>query len=229
MGTMIQRYKLDEADYRGERFKDHGETSRATTSCCRSRSRESIARSTSSICAPARTSSRPTRSARPRWRRPTTAWKHSPREMNLAGARLAREACDKFTHADKPRFVAGAIGPTPKTASICPDVNDPAARNVTFDELRARVLRAGRGPARRRLRPVPRRNDLRHAQRQGGAVRARRTDRRHRRAAAGDDLGHGHRRLGADSVGPDGRARSGIRCATRGRSRSASTARWARR
>jgi 5-methyltetrahydrofolate--homocysteine methyltransferase len=58
------------------------------------------------------------------------------REMNLAGARLAREACDKFSTADKPRFVAGALGPTPKTASISPDVNDPAARNVTFAELR---------------------------------------------------------------------------------------------
>ncbi|MEO7008348.1 MAG: homocysteine S-methyltransferase family protein, partial [Caldimonas sp.] len=59
------------------------------------------------------------------------------REMNLAAARLAREACDKFSSADKPRFVAGALGPTPRTASISPDVNDPAARNVTFDELRA--------------------------------------------------------------------------------------------
>jgi 5-methyltetrahydrofolate--homocysteine methyltransferase len=56
--------------------------------------------------------------------------------MNVAGARLAREACDKFSSADKPRFVAGALGPTPKTASISPDVNDPAARNVTFAELR---------------------------------------------------------------------------------------------
>jgi 5-methyltetrahydrofolate--homocysteine methyltransferase len=58
------------------------------------------------------------------------------REMNVAGARLAKEACAKFTSADKPRFVAGALGPTPKTASISPDVNDPAARNVTFAELR---------------------------------------------------------------------------------------------
>ena len=57
--------------------------------------------------------------------------------MNVAAARLAREACDKFSTPDKPRFVAGALGPTPRTASISPDVNDPAARNVTFDELRA--------------------------------------------------------------------------------------------
>ena len=62
---------------------------------------------------------------------------HLAREMNLASARLARAACDKFSTPDKPRFVAGALGPTPKTASISPDVNDPGARNVTFEELRA--------------------------------------------------------------------------------------------
>ena len=59
------------------------------------------------------------------------------REMNVAAARLARAACDKFSTPDKPRFVAGALGPTPKTASISPDVNDPGARNVSFEELRA--------------------------------------------------------------------------------------------
>jgi 5-methyltetrahydrofolate--homocysteine methyltransferase len=62
---------------------------------------------------------------------------HLAREMNLAAARLAREACDRYGTPDKPRFVAGALGPTPRTASISPDVNDPGARNVSFDELRA--------------------------------------------------------------------------------------------
>ncbi|HYG32934.1 MAG TPA: homocysteine S-methyltransferase family protein, partial [Methylophilaceae bacterium] len=56
-------------------------------------------------------------------------------EMNVQAAKLARAACDKHSTPDKPRFVAGALGPTPKTASISPDVNDPAARNITFDEL----------------------------------------------------------------------------------------------
>ncbi len=56
-------------------------------------------------------------------------------EMNFASARLAREACDRFSTPEKPRFVAGALGPTPKTASISPDVNDPGARNVSFDQL----------------------------------------------------------------------------------------------
>lgn len=58
------------------------------------------------------------------------------REMNLASARLARSAADRYARPDAPRFVAGALGPTPRTASISPDVNDPGARNVTFDELR---------------------------------------------------------------------------------------------
>jgi 5-methyltetrahydrofolate--homocysteine methyltransferase len=57
--------------------------------------------------------------------------------MNVAAARIAREAADKFSTPDKPRFVAGAVGPTPRTASISPDVNDPGARNVSFDQLRA--------------------------------------------------------------------------------------------
>src|SRR5690606_38235906 len=57
-------------------------------------------------------------------------------EMNLASARLAREAADRFATPGRPRFVAGALGPQPKTASISPDVNDPGARNITFDELR---------------------------------------------------------------------------------------------
>ena len=57
-------------------------------------------------------------------------------EMNLASAKLARQAVDKFSTKEKPRFVAGAVGPTPKTASISPDVNDPAVRNITFEALK---------------------------------------------------------------------------------------------
>ena len=56
-------------------------------------------------------------------------------EMNVEAARIARRACERFGTARSPRFVAGALGPTPRTASISPDVNDPGARNVSFDEL----------------------------------------------------------------------------------------------
>lgn len=57
-------------------------------------------------------------------------------EMNHAAARLARRACDRYSTPERPRYAAGAMGPTPRTASISPDVNDPAARNVDFDTLR---------------------------------------------------------------------------------------------
>ncbi|WP_343732719.1 methionine synthase [Duganella sp.] len=60
---------------------------------------------------------------------------HLAYEMNVQAAKLARAATAKYSSADKPRFVAGALGPTPKTASISPDVNDPGARNITFDQL----------------------------------------------------------------------------------------------
>jgi 5-methyltetrahydrofolate--homocysteine methyltransferase len=60
---------------------------------------------------------------------------HLVYELNVTGARLARDLCDEFSTPEKPRFVAGVLGPTGRTASISPDVNDPGARNVTFDEL----------------------------------------------------------------------------------------------
>jgi 5-methyltetrahydrofolate--homocysteine methyltransferase len=73
------------------------------------------------------------------------AMQHLVYELNVAGAKLARDLCDEFSTADKPRFVAGVLGPTGRTASISPDVNDPGARNVTFDELVASYTEAIRG------------------------------------------------------------------------------------
>ena len=66
-------------------------------------------------------------------------------ELNYAGAALARKACDEFSSPEKPRYVAGAIGPTTRTASISPDVNDPGARNVSYDQLVAAYLEAANG------------------------------------------------------------------------------------
>ena len=66
-------------------------------------------------------------------------------ELNLAAARLARTAADDVATADRPRYVAGALGPTTRTASISPDVNDPAARNVSFDQLVAAYAESTRG------------------------------------------------------------------------------------
>ena len=63
---------------------------------------------------------------------------HLVRELNIASAKLARAACDKYEALDgRPRFAAGAMGPTNRTASISPSVEDASIRNVTFEELRA--------------------------------------------------------------------------------------------
>ena len=129
------------------------------------------------------------------------------RDINVAAARLARDAADAAERADpgRPRFVAGALGPTNRTASISPDVGDPAARGRHLGRARGRLPRGGRRSRRGRRRHPAHRDDLRHAQRQGRDLRGRDAVRRARRAAAGDHLGHDRRRLRADAVRPDGR------------------------
>jgi 5-methyltetrahydrofolate--homocysteine methyltransferase len=137
MGTMIQRFKLDEAAYRGERFKDFHKDVKGNNELL-SLTRPDVIRDIheSYLAAGADLIETNTFGA-------TTIAQADydmadlARDMNLASARIAREACDKYSTADKPRFVCGALGPTPKTASISPDVNDAGARNVTFEQLRA--------------------------------------------------------------------------------------------
>jgi 5-methyltetrahydrofolate--homocysteine methyltransferase len=70
---------------------------------------------------------------------------HLVGELNEAGARLARELCDEFSTSDRPRLVAGVLGPANRTATISPDVNDPAFRNITFDQLRETYREGARG------------------------------------------------------------------------------------
>jgi 5-methyltetrahydrofolate--homocysteine methyltransferase len=137
MGTMIQRFKLNEAQYRGERFKDFHKDVKGNNELL-SLTRPDVIRDIheSYLAAGAdlieTNTFGATTIAQADYDMADLAY-----EMNLASARIAREACDKYSTPDKPRFVAGAVGPTPKTASISPDVNDAGARNVTFEELRA--------------------------------------------------------------------------------------------
>jgi 5-methyltetrahydrofolate--homocysteine methyltransferase len=70
---------------------------------------------------------------------------HLVGELNEAGARLARDLCDEFSTSDRPRLVAGVLGPANRTATISPDVNDPAFRNITFDQLRETYREGTRG------------------------------------------------------------------------------------
>ncbi len=136
MGTMIQRYRLGEADYRGDRFRDHPKSLKGNGDLLQITRPDIVeAIHEAYLCAGADIVETNTFGATSVAQADYDLGAFA-REMNVAGARLAREACDKFSCADKPRFVAGALGPTPKTASISPDVNDPAARNVTFAELR---------------------------------------------------------------------------------------------
>src|SRR4029079_14069760 len=138
-------------------------------------------------------------------------------EMNYQSARHAREACDAMTERtpDRPRWVIGALGPTNTTASISPDVNDPGKRNITYDRLaaadlehdrapprRARRPRVGPRPPRRRRRPAARRDDLRHAQRQGRDLRDRDAVRGARPPLAGHHLRDDHPPLRAHPARP---------------------------
>ena len=96
-------------------------------------------------------------------------------ELNLEAARLARRVADEVTARtpDKKRYVAGALGPTTRTASISPDVNDPGARNVSFDQLVAAYAEATNGLLDGGVGPGLHRDDLRHPERQGGDLRGR--------------------------------------------------------
>lgn len=139
MGTMIQQYNLSEADFRGERFKDiPGQLKGNNDLLCLTRPEviEDIHRKYLVAGADIiETNSFNATSV-------SMADYHVQaycREINLAAARLARQMADEFTALtpEKPRFVAGSVGPTNKTCSMSPDVNNPAFRALTFDELQA--------------------------------------------------------------------------------------------
>jgi len=137
MGTMIQRFKLNEAQYRGERFKDFHKDVKGNNELL-SLTRPDIIRDIHEgyLAAGADLIETNTFGATS-IAQADYDMAHLAREMNFESAKLARAACDKYSTPEQPRFAAGALGPTPKTASISPDVNDPGARNVSFEELRA--------------------------------------------------------------------------------------------
>jgi 5-methyltetrahydrofolate--homocysteine methyltransferase len=152
MGTMIQQYKLSEADYRSERFADfkapagereifvkgNNELLTLTQPHIIQEIHEKYLAAGADII---ETNTFGATSVA----QDDYHMAHLVYEMNVEAAKLAKAACAKYSTLDKPRFVAGALGPTPKTASISPDVNDPAARNVSFDQLVSAYLEQVRG------------------------------------------------------------------------------------
>ncbi|MDR9413385.1 MAG: methionine synthase [Spiribacter sp.] len=147
MGTMIQSYELEEPDFRGTRFADHPRDLNGNNDLLvltrpdiiTEIHRENLAAGANIL--ETNTFSATTIAQADYGLEPLA------REINVEAARLARAACDEFEAADpaNPRLVAGAIGPTNRTASISPDVNDPGKRNVTFDELVTAYREAAEG------------------------------------------------------------------------------------
>ncbi len=145
MGTMIQRHGLAEDDYRGARFAEHPRDLKGNNDLLLLTKPEAIRAIHAEYLAAGAdivetNTFNATSISQADYGMEALAY-----ELNVAGAKVAREAADEFSTADKPRFVAGVLGPTSRTASISPDVNDPGFRNVGFDELVAAYTDAVRG------------------------------------------------------------------------------------
>ena len=147
MGTMVQRHRLGESDFRGERFKTHPRDLKGDNDLLVLVRPDVIAgihdaylRAGSDIIETNTFNS--TRIAQADYGLESVVY-----ELNVEGARIARAAADEWTSRtpDRPRFVAGAMGPTNRILSISPDVNNPAFRNMTFDELREAYCEQVRG------------------------------------------------------------------------------------
>jgi 5-methyltetrahydrofolate--homocysteine methyltransferase len=135
MGTMIQQHKLDEADYRGERFADwtvdlkgNNDLLTLTQPGIISGIHQAYLEAGADIIETNTFNSTSVSMA-------DYQQQELVRELNYKAAQLAREAADRFSTEERPRFVAGVLGPTSRTCSISPDVNDPGFRNISFDEL----------------------------------------------------------------------------------------------
>ena len=206
MGTLLQERRLEEADYRGERFQRAPERPQGK---------------------PRDPQPDPARRGRggaprvPRGRGGHHRDQHLQRDPGLPGRLRHRGPGRRDQRRGRrgspggPRtrwieetgricWVAGALGPTNKTASLSPDVSDPGKRSITFDELEAAYHEQADGPSRGRRRPAARGDDLRHPERQGGARRRRAGLRGAGRARAGGGVGHDHRPLRPQPLGAGG-------------------------
>jgi 5-methyltetrahydrofolate--homocysteine methyltransferase len=136
MGTMIQQHRLDEAAFRGDRLAGHPTDLKGNNDLLVLTQPQLIREIHDAYLAAGADIVETNTFGATSIAQEDYGLAALAREMNVAAARLARQACDAASTPDKPRFAAGALGPTPRTASISPDVNDPGARNVTFDQLR---------------------------------------------------------------------------------------------
>ncbi len=136
MGTMIQRLRLGEAQYRGERFKDWPRDLKGNNDLLSLTQPEVIRDIHDAYFAAGADIVETNTFGATRIAQEDYGMADLADEMNRAAAALALDSARRHSSPGRPRFVAGAIGPTPRTASISPDVNDPGARNVDFEQLR---------------------------------------------------------------------------------------------
>src|SRR5262245_8321981 len=138
MGTMIQRYKLTEADFRGERFKNHTKDLRGNNDLLILTRPDVISEIHGQYLEAGADIIETNTFSSTAIGQADYALEPLAYELNVEGARLAKAACAAWTAKtpDRPRFVAGSIGPLNRTLSISPDVNDPSFRAVTFDQVR---------------------------------------------------------------------------------------------
>jgi 5-methyltetrahydrofolate--homocysteine methyltransferase len=134
MGTMIQRYPLEEADFRGERFTSHASSLKGNNDLLNLTRPDIIFDIHKEYLAAGADIIETNTFSGTTIAQADYHLEDAVYDINFQGARLARKAADLFT--DKPRFVAGSIGPTNRTASISPDVNNPGFRAVSFDDLK---------------------------------------------------------------------------------------------
>lgn len=135
MGTMIQSYNLTEADFRGERFADVSGQMKGNNDVLNLTRPDVILDIHKRYLAAGADIIETNTFSSQRISEADYHLEEFSREMAYEGARLARKVADEFSTPDKPRFVAGSVGPTNKTCSMSPDVNDPAARDITYDTL----------------------------------------------------------------------------------------------
>ena len=145
MGTMLQRFRLSEGDYRGERFKDHPKDLRNNGDLLSLTRPDVVSDIHAAYLASGVDIIETNTFGATRIAQDDYALGDFALEMNIESAKLARAVAEKYSTPDKPRFVAGALGPTPRTASISPDVNDPGARNVDFEQLRLSYYEQAKG------------------------------------------------------------------------------------
>jgi 5-methyltetrahydrofolate--homocysteine methyltransferase len=147
MGTMIQRHKFSEEDYRGERFKEYPQPLQGNNDLLSITQPEAILEIHRKYFEVGADIAETNTFSSTSIAMADYAMEDLVYELNFESAKLARQAADEFTakNPDKPRFVAGSMGPTNRTASMSPDVNDPGYRAVHFDELKAAYLEQIRG------------------------------------------------------------------------------------